>query len=279
MVSSTTVIMIILIIAVLGLVGWGIYYSLWSNEGTPVDYMAEGDEVVDSFSDANIPVYVISMKRTPHRYEYVTTQLRKLGIKNYKQWEAVDGFNTSEDELVKYGVTPKLAKRKGIAGCAASHISLWKHIRDNKLGWTLIIEDDAHFHPEFNKLFAHYWNRTPKDGKMVFPGFCVDTQGNSCKHAVIDKSVMCTHGYMVNSDSAKYLLDNIVPMDEPIDIMIAKHFRRRSGSYIFNDKYSVNGICPEDYRKENGKKCMFNGIIFQNHKEMGSVIHGPETVY
>src|SRR5690606_36161651 len=89
-------------------------------------------------------VYIINLDRKPERFLYVSSQLDNLGIKNYKRWSAVDGFNTSKDKLMQYGITETLTNRQGLAGCASSHLSLLRYIRDNKMDWTLILEDDAH---------------------------------------------------------------------------------------------------------------------------------------
>jgi hypothetical protein len=92
---------------------------------------------------------------------------------------------------------------------------------------------------------------------------------------------MCLHAYLINWKGAEFLLNNIFPVNEPIDIEIVKCFDKfnKKGSYIFNSNMYINDIRPEDYKDKNGRKCMFNGIVFQNHEEQGSTIHQEETVY
>jgi GR25 family glycosyltransferase involved in LPS biosynthesis len=94
-------------------------------------------------------VYIINLDRKPERYKYMMNHLNSIGIYNYKKWTAVDGFKTDSKTLQEYGLTKELSERKGLAGCAVSHILLWRYIYENKLNWTLILEDDAHFHPNF----------------------------------------------------------------------------------------------------------------------------------
>ncbi len=231
------------------------------------------------------PIYIINLDRKPERYIYVKKQLEKLGLTNYQKWPATDGFTISPDKMINDGVTHNLTvKGKGLAGCAVSHINIWKHIaennyisEDNPDGWTLILEDDAHFHPQFISLFHKYWEHIPKDAKIIFSGYC--TQCGGSQKRITEKNVMCTHGYMVTSQSAKYLLDNLLPINEPIDIVISNYFRISSGSYIFNGNVVINEIRPNDYKKSNGKRCMFDGIIYQNHKEYGNTIHNEKTVF
>lgn len=225
-------------------------------------------------------IYIINLDRKPERYEYVTNQLKNMGISNYQKWTAVDGFKTTDDILRNEGITQRLIDQgRGLAGCAASHVKLWKHIANNKLGWTLILEDDTNFHPKFIELFNEYWKEVPKDAKIIFPGYCGPEEIEESPEKIIEHAVMCLHGYMISWEGAQYLLDKLLPIDLPVDIPIDNHFKENSGSYIFNGNAIVSGIRPNDYKEQNGKRCMFNGIIYQNQQEAGSTIHKEETVF
>jgi len=223
-------------------------------------------------------IFIINLDRKQERYNYVAKQLNNLSIFKYKKWTATDGFKIDPVEMIADGISQKLIDRgKGLAGCASSHIKLWKHIRDNKLDWTLILEDDVHFHPQFVSLFYKYWKRVPIDAKIVFPGF-YDRPKNDCQ-IILPQSVMCLHSYMLNCDGAKYLLDNLLPMSEPIDQHITEHFNKNYGSFIFNSRAMINGTRPDDYKIHNGDKCMFNGIIYQNREEYGRTIYNEHTTF
>lgn len=235
------------------------------------------DEIPDN--SFPFPVYVINLDRKVERYLYVREQLEKMGITKFIRVSGIDGFLVNPDKLVNIGVTHGLTERRGLAGCAASHIKIWKHIAENKMGWTLILEDDAHFHPDFMRLFSKYWKHVPKNAKIVFPGFCSAPETEYTNKIVIEKAVMCLQGYMISWRGAKYLLDNLLPIGLPVDIVIDNHFKEVGGSFIFNGNINIDGIRPNDYKEVNGRKCMFNGIIYQNHEEQGSTIHRMETVY
>ena len=90
---------------------------------------------------------------------------------------------------------------------------------------------------------------------------------------------MCLQGYMISSQGAQYLVNNLLPIKNPVDIDLDNHFDGKPGSYIFNGNVTIDGIRPNDYKEANGRRCMFNGIIYQNHEEQGSTIHGAETVF
>lgn len=240
--------------------------------------LGENDKITNKIFPFH--VFIINLNRKEARYIYVKKQLDGAGIKNYRRISAIDGFNFSDDKLLEIGLTKELINRRGIAGCAASHIKLWKHIVEYKLGWTLILEDDAHFHPKFLELFYKYWEHVPlEQAKIIYLGYCTDSFIEQTPEIIIEKSVMCNQGYILSWVGAQYLLDNILPVSQPIDIAIKTHFDEKGGSYIFNGNAVVNGIRPNDYKETNSRKCMFNGIIYQNHEEQGSTIHSIETIF
>jgi GR25 family glycosyltransferase involved in LPS biosynthesis len=218
-------------------------------------------------------VYIINLERDKERYKYVCKQLRDIGITYYKRWEATNGFSIDPKEMISHGVHELLIKQgKGLAGCAMSHILLWEHIAKYKSGWTLILEDDCHFHPDFMKLFPEYWKHIPKDAKIIFPGY-----GNTPRdihHPVLNQQTLCTHGYMVNWESAEYLLKHIIPMqNKPIDVLIEEHFKYKRGSYIFNGNVNIHGIVPHHYKTKHQDQCEFCGIIYQNRKDFNRTIY------
>lgn len=266
--SDLMIILVILVILIIIVV-----IGCWlSNKST--------QEMMEPIQENTFPfqTFIINLDRKPERYKYVSEQLNKFKIYNYSKWVATDGFKVKDEEMLEIGVSQTLInKGRGLAGCASSHMKLWKHIADNNLDWVLILEDDAHFHPQFMNLFHQYWNKTPKNSKIIFPGWC--TQENGSVDPIIESSCMCLHGYMINGINAKYLLNNLPEMDEPIDIIITEYFRNRSGIVMFNGNANMNGIRPNNYKFAGGRCCMFNGIIYQNHEQQGSTIHKEETVF
>lgn len=226
----------------------------------------------------SFPVHIINLDRNPERYEYVTKQLDTLGITDYSRISAMDGFKADPQEMIKLGIdTEFVHKERGAAGCAASHVKTWRQIADNKSGWTLILEDDAHFHPDFVKLFSKYWNKVPRDASIIYPGYSCDNI-NETLPLIVSESVLCTHAYIINWQGAERLLNNI-PKKTGIDIEIANYFRHKTGSYIFNGTSIVEGIRPYDYKEANGRKCTFNGIIYQNQQDYGNTTKAEHTTF
>lgn len=277
--GSTSYILYTIIIIAVVIVAIYIISVLSSQSSSPTQVTMATEPISLDPSTFPFPIYIINLDRKPERYDYVRNQLDAMGITGYERISAVDGFHTSTEDLVQFGVTPELTARGGIAGCASSHIKVWRLIAERKLDWTLILEDDAHFHPNFLELFHAYWKHVPKTAKIIFPGYCVDAAVEQTSNAIIERAVMCLQGYMLSWEGAEYLLNQIVPINDPIDIAIDHHFQKAGQSYIFNGNATVDGIRPNDYKEANGRRCMFNGIIYQNHQEQGSTIHTVDTVF
>jgi len=234
-------------------------------------------EKMDRLNLETTPIFIVSLDRKPERYKYVTGQLDSMGMKNYQKWSATDGSKTNTKEIMADGITQKLIERgnKAEVGCASSHIRLWKYIRANKLDWTLILEDDAHFHPEFISIFNKYWKNIPIDAKIVFPGhggqYLPNFQKNRSR-LVYQNHTVCLHAYIINWTSAQYLLDKLLPMDKIVDVAVYDHFADHYGSFVFNGNAKVNEIRPDDYKLSKGKKCECDGIIYQNQEEYISTL-------
>lgn len=251
----------IVIIIVLLLLSVLLYYN--NHTTLPLTYMDPLDTNTFPFK-----TFIINLDINPERYQYISEQLNNLGIFDFERWPAVHGSKISTHDMISEGVNSHLAQHnKGGAGCSLSHIRLWRHILSQKLGWTLILEDDAYFHPQFLQLFPHYWSQVPTDAKIVYLGYCGDHVG---KHDVDAAGVICSHAYMISWVGANYLLSNIVPMKNTLDGSLLDHFQHRRGSYVFNGDIVVDGVRPDDYKNQQG--CHHGGIVYQNQGEFPSMI-------
>jgi glycosyl transferase, family 25 len=144
---------------------------------------------------SDIPVYIISLDRTPGRYKKTKEQLDRYGVK-YKRFVAVDGYevklkNLKTQELFT-GYDIKKGNKKidfdtsyqvfcpnftieyipvkiknhinefltaGEFGCYCSHMEIWNEIITNKIPYALIFEDDVilkrNFGANLDKVIAN----------------------------------------------------------------------------------------------------------------------------
>src|SRR6202034_261523 len=111
-----------------------------------------------------IPVFVLSLARTPERRASICGQLEALHVP-FTLVEAVDGKRLSEREMLTLAPRPRrLTLRwplsKGQIGCAASHRLAIKRIFDSGAAFGCVIEDDGEPHRTFPEFLDADWLAT-----------------------------------------------------------------------------------------------------------------------
>ena len=100
----------------------------------------------------NIPIYIISLKRTPERRLSVQRQLDAYNLK-YQVIEAVDAYNFQEAELKMLDIeNPYQADNTNplsALGCLLSHIKFYDQVIQNNHKIACVLEDDAQLLPSF----------------------------------------------------------------------------------------------------------------------------------
>lgn len=103
-------------------------------------------------------IKIINLKKRTDRKQNVKIQLDKLGIYNYEFFEAINGYEIKESEKIieiqELFRNNDFSYKKGVIGCALSHIELWKKlVNDNNNDYYLILEDDIEFNPYFKTIY------------------------------------------------------------------------------------------------------------------------------
>jgi GR25 family glycosyltransferase involved in LPS biosynthesis len=94
-------------------------------------------------SESNEKVICVNLERRPDRKEEVSKEFEKHGIKNYSFYNAMDGKRIKENkELAKLFYGNDFGSRKGVIGCALSHIDLWVKLLESKDDYYIVTEDD-----------------------------------------------------------------------------------------------------------------------------------------
>lgn len=219
-------------------------------------------------------IFLINMEKSTERLRSASIQLNELKLP-FVIWKATDGFRSSDDEMRKHGVHQELISRaRGLAGCAASHLSLWKHIAEKNIKWSLVLEDDFVFHPDFDQLLSRFIKYVPHNAKIIFPGWCGGDEHSN--EPISCRSAMCTHCYIISNEGAKDLLSIQAKM--PIDIEINNFYdtRPKCESVVFNGAYKFEDI-PKIYDEKGSKECY--GIVYQDRKNTKSTVHGDKSIF
>ena len=186
---------------------------------------------IDTFFDK---IYYINLKRRPDRKKHVEEQLNKYTTK-YTRFEAYDGkklnLNYVDENIIhKDNLKDALSDKKtfgititkGAIGCAMSHHSIWEKIANSNYEKVLIVEDDIEINDNIYN-FNSIYNEVPKDWDILYIG-----SGQYKKDEKITNSIskldhaFGLFGYIINSRSARKLLNNTFPLKQQIDSSIYK---------------------------------------------------------
>ncbi len=194
----------------------------------------------------NIRIFVVNLKRSPKRREYIENHLKSKHIQ-YELIEAVDGKKLTQKQIEavttvkeesseiqrmnKTYANNKMVLNKGTIGCALSHIKIFKRIISESLPYALILEDDALIEDGIDNDFL---DSLPMNWDVLLlgyrinnnlppePALCSFWRRYKKDNFVIAKPAIKlllygTHGYIVSQQGAKRLLKLTHPLEKPID--------------------------------------------------------------
>ena len=178
-------------------------------------------KVVEKY-ESNIPIYVISLKKSEDRRKKIQDMLNGQVI--YSFYDAVDGKELSQKDIeLSNKIFKKDCLNPGQRGCFLSHLNLYEKIKKEKIPNTLILEDDASI-----DNFYYLKNLDTfliDDYDIIFLGHCAEEEGDFIKETfTIRKSISprCTHAYLISEKGANKLLNYFYSQkwDLPIDELI-----------------------------------------------------------
>ena len=122
----------------------------FSKQYTP--NIKEAHQNVDQEAE-NYTIKIINLKKRTDRREKMETKLKDANINKYEFFEAINGKElTSTPELLSLFKMNDFNYKKGVMGCALSHIHLWNNlINDKDNDFYVILEDDIVFCNNFKK--------------------------------------------------------------------------------------------------------------------------------
>ena len=119
--------------------------------------------------DLSMKIYVLNLVRRPDRL----LRFREMNdgeLFDYNIFNAVDGSKLSPcHRIQKLFSKNDYNFRKGIVGCALSHLAMWAELYNSDLESMLILEDDAELCPDFMKKFMHLLS-VCDDADIIFLG-------------------------------------------------------------------------------------------------------------
>jgi len=171
--------------------------------------------------DFKIENYVINLDRRPDRLE---SFLKNAPI-NFKRFSAIDGKKLKPSrQLQKLFENNDYNMRKGMVGCALSHIKLWIQLLNSDKDAYLIVEDDIEFLPEFTQRLDKVISslKSINEIELIYVGHhlrqnflagCYDSGDITIEkwssEDSLRKSLGGTGGYIITRKGAEKLLERI----------------------------------------------------------------------
>jgi GR25 family glycosyltransferase involved in LPS biosynthesis len=230
-----------------------------------------------------LKTYVLNLERRPDR-------LKKFIIENhdhieklqYQVFKAIDGNQiVSKPKTLKLFETGDYKYRKGIMGCASSHIKMWHELIVSDIDVMLVLEDDVTLSSNFINKLISLLKKLPPDnwnilflGHFLYPHFRKESDSDQDvmpslekwdKNRCMKESMGGTIGYIIHKRGAvkmfKHVHDNGVY--NAIDWVMFKTADENNIYYsyphiVFSEcvtneikpdsdiQYDVNSLCPDD---------------------------------
>lgn len=211
----------------------------------------------------NFEIFVINLDRRRDRFEQFKQNSSYLTL-NYKRVSAIDGYRLES--------TPRLCRifkhndynmRRGIVGCALSHIDLFIKLTNSEKDAFCIFEDDVIIPENFTSNFFDTYKKLPQDWDICMLGYILNPKYHEEKIGLLKKnseqalnfSIGGTQAYLISKNGANKLLDFIEThtMTNAIDTMIQK------AGDVLNLYYIVPGIVKFnhlDTNIQNNMQCL-----------------------
>ncbi len=105
-----------------------------------------------------LPTFYINLDRRPDRNSAIQSQLQQLNIKA-QRIQAIDGSTITNQQAAfvdsdMFILRMKRPISQGEIGCALSHRKIWQKILDEKLEYSLVMEDDVIINPALIELLT-----------------------------------------------------------------------------------------------------------------------------
>ncbi len=181
--------------------------------------LAVADEQKPPSSRTHPPkAFVVNLERRPDRREKMIEALNAVKIPfEVELFTAVDGQQLKPTmELYKLFASNDFGNRKGVIGCALTHLKLWRQLLEDKsTNVYLVMEDDVTFRPD---IAVYLKDLAALDFDVIMLGYHM-FEGDKCKFKNEDKVTVRplnvplyvggTFCYMINKKGAQSLVDYI----------------------------------------------------------------------
>ena len=173
------------------------------------------------FQKVNYSIQIVNLKKREDRKNEMINKLSKENVNNYAFFEGVYGKELEPSEYIKNLFRNNdFNYRKGVIGCALSHIKLYEQLlNDDKNDLYVILEDDIEFVDNFVEKLDYCVNICKKLNYdyTYIGGNIIKNKNNNINNLNIidikpnDLNINCngTFGYIISKNGAQQLLNYI----------------------------------------------------------------------
>ena len=174
-------------------------------------------------------IFVINLKNSVDRFNYVKSQFDKLGL-SIERIEGINADDLTQEDIDKFYSPLKNRKtyvramHKGQIACYMAHIKVWNTIVEQNLNYAFVIEDDARINDKFLNAL-NFFDST--FGKWEF----VRIQSNAKLKRIFHSENMGDFSFVeyintpgnavaqvISKSAAIKLLTGLLPFGMPVDI-------------------------------------------------------------
>lgn len=173
-------------------------------------------------------IYLINLKHRRDRLLMSKKQLNKIGVNNYKLFQAVDAR--------KLGLTGVNEKNQGLIGCFMSHYILLQNAILNGIKRMVVFEDDVIFCNDFKERFIEEFKQVPNKWELLYLGYYErgESKLKIANNICVPKCTWGTHGYMVQNAGIIKMFDGLQEIKGHIDIQIDNQLVKDIYTYCFS---------------------------------------------
>lgn len=161
-------------------------------------------------------IFICHWKKLQKRKEFLLEILQNHQINNYEFVIDYDVDNWNIDEIQKefpriFGFNPSGRKLKySEISLSLKHIKIIKEVAQSS-DYALVLEDDVILCDNFKEEFLKSFNQLPENWDLAWVGTCCNLHAQPLPGKRISKTYgsRCTHAYIISSQCAKKILDEL----------------------------------------------------------------------
>lgn len=163
-------------------------------------------------------IFIINLASSTRRRATISAQCDATGL-DYEFINAVNGHILTEAEIAQHTRAVNYAFKPGEIGCALSHITVYRRMKDEKIAQALILEDDALFTEQLSAVLSSPVMQLPKNSPTLVLLSGVNRYIDKAIAAVTETahlypvySATTAHAYVINLEAATRLLKLLYPV-------------------------------------------------------------------